>query len=489
MVDTFSPPLTLLPFQRRFLRGALRPGVRTAALSLPRGNGKSTLVAWLAHRALTPGDPLFVSGTESHMAAHSIGQARKTTFKLLREMVETADPEGLTWKVVESYQQAQVTHRETNTRISVIPSSGKAAQGLVRCPLVIADEPGAWEINGGLLLHEAIQGAQGKPGKPGSSLRSIYIGTLWPLALAPGHWWYDMVHGGSGGSRYVQAVIGRAKRWTRVAEVRRCNPLRREHPESWAVLREDHARAQGDTREAASFRNQHLNCPSTDEAVSLVETTDWERVLARSVPSASGLPIVGVDIGGARSWSAAVGVWESGRVEAVAVGPGVPDVASQERRDRVPRGTYQALVDGGSLVLAEGLRVPPVAQLVAEIAVRWGGAAGVVCDHYRVNEVRDAAPWGIETRRAGWEHSTEDIRGLRRQVADGSLGVALGSRALLTWSVGIARVKPDDRGNVRLAKDAKNNTSRDDVAQSLTLAVGALDRWLRSRPATTARCF
>ena len=49
--------LKLKPFQRKFLRSALAQGIRTSALSLPRGNGKSTLVAWLGSRALTPGDP------------------------------------------------------------------------------------------------------------------------------------------------------------------------------------------------------------------------------------------------------------------------------------------------------------------------------------------------------------------------------------------------------------------------------------------------
>ena len=65
MVDRVDTVLTLQPFQRRFLRSALAPGIRTAALSLPRGNGKSTLVAWLGARALTPGDRLFVEGAES----------------------------------------------------------------------------------------------------------------------------------------------------------------------------------------------------------------------------------------------------------------------------------------------------------------------------------------------------------------------------------------------------------------------------------------
>ena len=52
----------LLPFQRRFLKAALAPGIEVAALSLPRGNGKTTLLALLATRSLTPGDELFVEG-------------------------------------------------------------------------------------------------------------------------------------------------------------------------------------------------------------------------------------------------------------------------------------------------------------------------------------------------------------------------------------------------------------------------------------------
>ena len=34
----------LRPFQKRFIKEAIRPGIDTATLSLPRGNGKS----WLA---------------------------------------------------------------------------------------------------------------------------------------------------------------------------------------------------------------------------------------------------------------------------------------------------------------------------------------------------------------------------------------------------------------------------------------------------------
>ena len=71
----------------------------------------------------------------------------------------------------------------------------------------------------------------------------------------------------------------------------------------------------------------------------------------------------------------------------------------------------------------------------------------VACDKYRILALQDAAPhWSLESRTGGWEMATEDIGGLRRQASDGRLAVASTSRELLTWSLSVARVKPDDRG-------------------------------------------
>ena len=80
-----------------------------------------------------------------------------------------------------------------------IGSNGRTAMGLVGCPWAICDEPGAWEVNGGQLLHDAIETAKGKPGSP---LRAVYIGTLAPATAG---WWHDMIQDGTGGSVYVQA--------------------------------------------------------------------------------------------------------------------------------------------------------------------------------------------------------------------------------------------------------------------------------------------
>ena len=62
-------------FKKRFIRAATAPGIDTAALSLPRRNGKSWLAGYLLTRILDPGDKLFRPGTESILCAASIEQA------------------------------------------------------------------------------------------------------------------------------------------------------------------------------------------------------------------------------------------------------------------------------------------------------------------------------------------------------------------------------------------------------------------------------
>ena len=251
------------------------------------------------------------------------------------------------YRISESSFTCSVRHVPTNTRISVLASSGKTSQGLVRCPWIFADEPGSWETTGGQLLHLAIQTAQGKPG---TSLKAIYLGTLAP---ATSGWWHELIASGSTGSTHVTSLVGDLKQWDQAAELRRVNPLKWVFPETRAVLLEEHDKAKANTRLKAAFLSFYLNLPALDEEVSLLTPDEWARVLEREVPTdRGGLPIVGVDIGGGRAWSAAVGVWESGRVEALALAPGEPDIAAQEKRDRVPGGTYRRFAESGALIVA-----------------------------------------------------------------------------------------------------------------------------------------
>ena len=71
-----NTPLSLRPFQKKFVRGFLAPGKTCGVLSIPRGNGKSTFAAYLVARVLTPGDSLYREGLESVLCAASLEQAR-----------------------------------------------------------------------------------------------------------------------------------------------------------------------------------------------------------------------------------------------------------------------------------------------------------------------------------------------------------------------------------------------------------------------------
>ena len=80
--------MELRAFQKRFLAGALAPGTDVAALSIPRGNGKSWLAAHILRRCLTPGDALHVSGAEYLLCAASIEQSRLCYRFIRAELVD-----------------------------------------------------------------------------------------------------------------------------------------------------------------------------------------------------------------------------------------------------------------------------------------------------------------------------------------------------------------------------------------------------------------
>ncbi len=467
-----SPSLVLdelEPFQEQFLAGAMGPGIDTAVLSLPRGNGKSTLAGHLVARALTPGDSLWIGGgQEVVLMAASVEQARHV-FGAVKGALEKTGR----YRWIDSVVRLGAFGPD-GCRLRVVSSNHKTALGLVRTPLVVADEPGAWETSGGRQMADAIFTSQGKPG---SSLRALFLGTIAP---ARSGWWPELVAGGSGPGRYVQALQGTAKRWDDWDEVLRVNPLSK-YPELRSKLDRELTEAKQDDRLKARFLSFRLNLPTADESEVLLTIADWERVRTRPVPDRAGKPLVGFDLGGGRAWSAASAIWQSGRVEALALAPGIPGIADQERRDKVPAGTYSRLVKAGSLRIAEGRRVPEVSHLVDLVRQTWGVPENVYCDRFRLGELQDAigtvAP--IIPRTMRWSEAAEDIRALRQIAADGPLSVAPESRDLVATSLAVSVVVNDDAGNVRLVKGRTGNESRDDVAAALVLVGGGYVRSIR----------
>ena len=463
-----APPtaMRLRSFQTRFVKGAFRSGIDTAVLSLPRGNGKSALGGHVLARALTPGDELHQAGKEYILVASSLDQAR-AVFGFIRSALEGSQG----YRFLDSTTRVGVLHRPSNTRLRVLSSKAKSAFGIVGCPLLVFDEPGALETVGGTLLADAVFSAQGKPG---SSLRVILIGTLAPASSG---WWVDLVAAGSQGSVYVQKLQADPERWDSWAEIRRCNPLVEISAEFRAKLLDERDKARRDSRLKARFLSYRLNHPTGDESSMLLTVSDFEDMTKRAVPPREGRPLVALDLGHNRSWSAALALYPNGRIEARAVAPGIPNLSDQEARDNVGRGAYQQLADQGVLIQAVGLRVPPAKRLMELIAKTWGPPAELICDRFRVDELRDAGlPCRVTPRVTRWSEASFDIRSLRSHTKDGPFAVAECSRALIAASLAVAVVKNDDGGSTRLVKRGTNNQARDDVAAALVLAAGLYER-------------
>ena len=465
--------IELRRFQRRFLARGLAPDVETAGLSIPRGNGKSTLAAYILERCMTPGDKLHVAGSEYLLLSGSLDQARQV-FRPFRAALEELAPGD--YRFTDSKTQIGARHKPSGTTLRVMSSNAKTAFGIVGTPLVVCDEPGAWETIGGQLMADALETAQGKPD---SSLRVLYIGTLAP---STGGWWHDLINAGSGPGVHVTKLQGDPETWDSWHTIRKANPLTAVSPEFRRKLLTERDAARLDTRLKARFLSYRLNVPTADEAAMLLSVDDYERATSRELPEREGKPIVGIDLGGGRSWSAAVALWPNGRTEALALAPGIPDIEAQEKRDRVPRGTYRRLVDMGALMVAHGLHVQTPSQLVDAMLDAWGRPRFAVCDRFRLADLKDASrSVKLVPRVTRWSEAAEDIRALRRMAKDGPLAVAHSAELLLGASLAVATVKNDDAGNVRLVKRSKNNDARDDVAAALTLAAGAVSRLPKKR--------
>ena len=236
-----------------------------------------------------------------------------------------------------------------------------------------------------------------------------------------------------------------------------------------------HGRAGESDRTSRTFKNYRLNLPGDPvDTQPLITSAEWQIACARPVPEREGRPVIGIDLGGTRSWSAACGIFPSGRIEAWAIGPGVPSLPDQEREDQVPEGSYTELVRSGGLSVDEGQHVPSIERLLARVWA-WEPLA-LVCDSYRTPELHQVVSGRvriIERARSG--EATSNVQALRSRLLDTQAGVTEPSRALLAAAWAQTNLVISNEGIAKVTKiDARR--SRDDAAAALLLAAGELAR-------------
>ena len=454
----------LLPFQQEFVQSITRdrnpPAV--SVLSTPRAQGKSWLCGRLIARSITPGNELFEPGVENILVSSSTNQAR-----IVLEFARAAlgESNGYRWR------NDGVVHLASRARVRIVSSDARRALGLgASVRLIICDEPAAWAPTSGRRLWDAMLTSLGK-----RRTQIAAVGTLAPGATTgPASWWHDLVKAGSGAGRHVSLIQADPEKWESFEEVKRVNPVSMINNYLLQALKREHEEALQSERSARTFKAYRLNLPvdATTEAQPLVTASEWERVCARPVPEIEGKPVIGLDLGGSRSWSAATAIWPSGRVEAWAIAPGVPSLSDQERDDQTPEGTYLQLVQTGGLAVDEGRAVPSIERLLARI---WNwNPTSIICDNYRAPELYEAVSGRgvrvIERARSGGE-ATSNIQALRSLLLDTQAGVTESSRALLGAAWSQTNLVISNEGIAKVTKiDARR--SREDAAAALLLAAG-----------------
>ena len=446
--DHDGEAFTVLPWERRFVRGAFR-GPGDSALTVGRGNGKSALVAGIAAAMVDPAGPLHGRRREVVCVAASFEQSRIIYEDVLAFLGDRYDlGDRAVWRKQDSANRATLEFRESGARVRCIGSDPGRAHGL-RPALALLDEPAQWEPGKADRMLQAIRTGLGKV--PNSRL--IALGTR---PADESHWFARMLKSAD----YSQVHAARPDDppfWMRT--IRRANPSVDHLPSLKARITAEIRDAKIDPDALASFKALRLNLgvADVDRAV-LLDAEAWKRAAGLPEPEPTrGGYVLGVDLGTSAAMSAAAAYHRSGWLDAVAVFPRHPDLRRRGLADGVG-GAYVRMEERGELVVAGG-HVSDVRRLLSEALVRWGRPAAVICDRWRAAELRqhlDALRFPtaqLIVRGMGFKDGGDDVRQFRAAVLGGHVRPA--DSLLLTTAMSEARVAVDVAGTAKLAKGSQ----------------------------------
>ncbi|CAM3155190.1 terminase large subunit domain-containing protein [Paracoccus nototheniae] len=468
------------------MKGALAKNVTVGVLSIGRGNAKTALSAGLSLAELVGAlEERPQPNREIIFAARNRDQARIAFNFLL----------GYIRGLPEADQSLFTIRRGSKLEVEFGGNGG----GLARCiaadgksvlggspTLAIMDERAAWERAKGDDLENAILSGLGK--RDG---RALIISTSAPDDTNTFSRWLDQPPPGS----YVQEhrpSFGLPA--DDLPSLLAANPGASEGIGSsadWLVSQARSAIARGGSA-LSSFRNLNRNERVSIENRSVLVTVDeWlsAEVAPDDLPAREGPCILGVDLGGSRSMSAAAFYWpDTGRLEALGTFPAFPSLADRGASDGVS-GRYSEMHDRGELSVMGENTVPPGPWL-AEIVRQLDGIQPVciVGDRFRVaefNEALNKAGLGrvpFLWRGFGWKDGSEDIERFRRALFDGELKVA--PSLLLRFAFSDAVTIIDPAGNAKLGKG--RSLGRIDAAAATVLAVAQGAR-MKATPQRKAR--
>lgn len=465
--DRVGEAFTLFPWETKFLAGAFAPDVQTAALSIGRGNGKTSFLAGIA--AAATNGPIAQPRAEVVIVASAMGQAKILWDSAFAYLQPSIDAKPYDWSITDGPQRSILVHKPTGIKLRAVGSDFRRLHGLAPS-LVLCDEPAQWLPAQRDPMIAALQTGLGKV--PNS--RIIALGTK---PESENHWFNQWLAGGADFSQLHAASedddIYLKRTWAKA------NPSMRFLISLSRTIKADAARARRDDSQLASFKALRLNQGTPDtQRPELLNANTWKDCEVDVLPPATGNCVYGVDLGTNAAMSAVAAYWpQTGRLEVLASFPAEPSLTERGNRDGVGS-LYQDMLGRGELVLT-GHRTTDVSQLLNLALDRFGFPASLVSDRWREAELRDAAdvaqlpPAAVIVRGQGFKDGGEDVRLFRRAALDGQIKtpVSLLMRSAMAGAVTVS----DAAGNAKLAKDkdsaARRAHHRDDSVAAAILAV------------------
>lgn len=477
-------PLVLAEYQKQFIRGAMADEVMVGLLSIGRGNAKTALAAGVALGSLM-GVWDDQPRREIIIAARNRDQA-KTAFGFMVGFIAGLSEDEQALFAIRRGSRLEIEYAENGGGLArVIAADGRSILGGAPT-LAIMDERAAWEKDKGDTLENAILSGLGK--RDG---RALIISTSAPDDANTFSRWLDDPPPGT----YVQEhrpAFGLPA--DDRASLLVANPGAAEGigaTADWLVAQARRAIARGGSA-LSSFRNLNRNERVSTENRAVVLTVDeWlsAEVAPDDLPDRRGACVLGVDLGGSRSMSAAAFYWpETGRLEVLGTFPGNPGLEDRGAADGVS-GRYLEMHARGELSVMGENTVPAGMWLAAVVRRLDGSAPACICgDRFRHAEFTEAmqaaglARVPFIWRGFGWKDGSEDIERFRRAVFDGDVKVV--PSLLLRSAFADAVTLIDPAGNAKLAK--ARSLGRIDAAAAAILAVAEGARRM-ARPTRTAR--
>ena len=453
--DHVGELLTVLPWQREFLAD-VEATAGELALSVAAGAGKTTLMATVAAAGVA--GPLVKPRAAVILVAASFGQACigfDHAAAFLQPEFE-ADPER--WRYLRSEQTALIQDRVTGAELRAREAAPNTLHGAAPA-LVIADEPAQWKPTQAPRLYSAIRSRLGKV--PGARL--VAIGTR-PDDAA--HWFARLLkRHGSTYTAHPEADPFDPETW------HAANPSLVHFPELLRTYQREAAEAEADPSLLPAFRALRLNQGTADHEVHvLIAAAAWEACEADLIPERRGPLVLAFDLSGGDAMTAAAAYWPaSGRLEALAAFPELPDLRERSRTDGAD---YERMHHDGDLLV--------IGRRVVDVALDcWGRPVRIVADYHHERELRQALDTAdfppavlVTASMGGLKDSPGRVRDFRRAVKGGRVWCL--PRLLIRSSMGNARTVSDSMGEERLIKggvSGRKRTARDDVAVAIVAAV------------------